>query len=83
VRTIGRQGLPHHGSFAPVREGRHGRQGRLDSMRFARKVFGDCRGQDLAEYAMLISLITLALIAALTIIGSRISAMFTAVAGAF
>lgn len=51
-------------------------------MRLSR-IFTDSEGQDLAEYAMLISLITLALIAALTLIGSRISAMFTAVAGAF
>ena len=43
----------------------------------------DCSGQDLAEYAMLISLITLALIAAVTLIGSKLSAMYTAVAGAF
>ena len=47
------------------------------------RIFWDCRGQDLAEYAMLISLITLALIAALTLIGSRVSAVFTSVAGAF
>ena len=47
------------------------------------RITGDCRGQDLAEYALLISLITLALIAALTLIGSRIVAMFTTVAGAF
>lgn len=46
-------------------------------------ITGDCGGQDLAEYALLISLITLALIAALTLIGSKIAAMFTAVAGAF
>lgn len=43
----------------------------------------DNRGQDLAEYALLLSLISLALIAALTLIGGRISAMFQAVAGAF
>jgi Flp pilus assembly pilin Flp len=42
----------------------------------------DARGQDLAEYALLISLISLALIAALTLIGGRITAMFQAVAGA-
>jgi Flp pilus assembly pilin Flp len=43
----------------------------------------DARGQDLAEYALLISLISLALIAALTLIGGRISEMFQSVAGAF
>lgn len=42
----------------------------------------DNRGQDLAEYALLLSLISLALIAALTLIGGRITAMFQAVAGA-
>ena len=40
------------------------------------------RGQDLAEYALLISLITLALIAAVTLIGARIMAMFNTTAGA-
>src|SRR5262249_54313563 len=55
---------------------------RTQSMKLFRLV-RDCSGQDLAEYAMLISLITLVLIAALTLIGSRLSAMFTAVAGAF
>jgi len=43
----------------------------------------DARGQDLAEYALLLSLISLALIAALTLIGGRITAMFQTVAGAF
>ena len=40
-------------------------------------------GQDLAEYALLLSLISLALIAALTLIGNRILAMFNVVSGAF
>ena len=44
-------------------------------------ITGDCGGQDLAEYALLISLITLALIAALTLVGTRILAFFTTVAG--
>jgi len=56
--------------------------GRIVAMRF-RKVFSDRSGQDLAEYAMLISLITLALIAACTLIGSKITAMFNAVAAIF
>jgi len=51
-------------------------------MRFM-KIFSDRSGQDLAEYAMLISLISLALIAAVTLIGSKITAMFNAVAGMF
>jgi len=45
------------------------------------RITGECEGQDLAEYALLISLITLALIAALTIVGGRILAFFTMVAG--
>lgn len=47
------------------------------------RITRDTGGQDLAEYALLISLITLALIAALTLIGTRINAMFNLVAGAF
>ncbi|HZI93008.1 MAG TPA: Flp family type IVb pilin [Patescibacteria group bacterium] len=47
------------------------------------RILGDCEGQDLAEYAMLISLITLALIAALTLIGSTLVSKFQAVAAAF
>jgi len=39
--------------------------------------------QDLAEYALLTTLISLVLIAALTLIGGRLRAIFTAVAGAF
>ena len=46
------------------------------------RIARDTRGQDLAEYAILITLISLVLIAAITIIGGSISAMFTAVAGA-
>lgn len=46
------------------------------------RITRDTRGQDLAEYAILITLISLVLIAAITIIGGSISAMFTAVAGA-
>lgn len=43
----------------------------------------DRSGQDLAEYALLITMISLALIAALTLIGSKLTAWFTTVAGAF
>ena len=50
-------------------------------MRQAERVLREERGQDLAEYALLISLITLALIASITLIGGRLSAMFAAVAG--
>jgi len=57
-------------------------RGRLATMWFSRFVT-DRSGQDLAEYALLISLITLALIAAVTLIGTQIAGMFTAVAGMF
>ncbi len=39
-------------------------------------------GQDLAEYALLISLIALVAIAGVTLLGGRISAIFNAIAGA-
>lgn len=39
-------------------------------------------GQDLAEYALLISLIALIAIAGVTLLGGRISAIFNAIAGA-
>jgi pilus assembly protein Flp/PilA len=39
-------------------------------------------GQDLAEYALLISLIALVAIAGVTLLGTRISAIFNAIAGA-
>jgi Flp pilus assembly pilin Flp len=55
---------------------------RVQSMKLFR-ILRDCEGQDLAEYAMLISLITLALIAALTLIGSTLVSKFQAVAAAF
>ncbi|HKY32824.1 MAG TPA: Flp family type IVb pilin [Candidatus Polarisedimenticolia bacterium] len=47
------------------------------------RIVRDDRGQDLAEYALLITLISLALIAALTTIGQSIIAMFVSVAGIF
>ena len=80
VNDVGHRGSPPERSIVPGRRARH--IGRFQAMTRSR-IFSDCGGQDLAEYAMLISLITLALIAAITLIGSRISAMFTAVAGAF
>ena len=48
-----------------------------------KRFFRNNGGQDLAEYALLLSLISLALIAALTLIGNRILAMFNVVSGAF
>ena len=39
-------------------------------------------GQDLAEYALLISLIALVAIAGVTLLGGRILAIFNAIAGA-
>ena len=39
-------------------------------------------GQDLAEYALLISLIALVAIAGVTLLGGRIAAIFNAIAGA-
>jgi Flp pilus assembly pilin Flp len=52
-------------------------------MTMMRALCRDDRGQDLAEYALLLSLISLALIAALTLIGGRLAEMFQAVAEAF
>ena len=39
-------------------------------------------GQDLAEYALLISLIALVAIAGVTLLGNRVLAIFNAIAGA-
>jgi pilus assembly protein Flp/PilA len=39
-------------------------------------------GQDLAEYALLISLIALVAIAGVTLLGTRISEIFNTIAGA-
>lgn len=47
-----------------------------------RRLLDEALGQDLAEYAILISMIAVALIAAITLIGARLVAMYTAVAGA-
>lgn len=40
-------------------------------------------GQDLAEYALLISLIALVAIAGVTLLGNRIAAVFNQIAGSF
>ena len=45
------------------------------------RIVGDCRGKDLAEYAILISLIALALIAAITLMWTKLAAMLSVVAG--
>ena len=42
----------------------------------------DERGQDAAEYALLIGLIALAVVAAVTLLGGNLSAVYTAIAGA-
>jgi pilus assembly protein Flp/PilA len=42
----------------------------------------DEKGQDAAEYAILIALIALAIIAAVTLLGGQIAAAFTAIAAA-
>ena len=48
-----------------------------------RRLICDSQAQDLAEYALLLTLITLALVVAVTLIGSTIAAAFNAVAAAF
>lgn len=47
------------------------------------RIVRETEAQDLAEYAILLTLISLALIAALTLIGVNLSAMFTNVANLF
>lgn len=42
----------------------------------------DQRGQDLAEYGMLIGLIALAVVAAVTLLGGNLNTVFTNIAGA-
>lgn len=42
----------------------------------------DQRGQDLAEYGMLIGVIALVVLGAVTILGGSLDAVFTAIAGA-
>ena len=45
-------------------------------------LFRNDEGQDLAEYALLISLIALVAVAAVTLLGTQIAAIFNAIAGA-
>jgi Flp pilus assembly pilin Flp len=47
------------------------------------RIVRETQAQDLAEYAILLTLISLALIAALTLIGVNLSTLFTDVANAF
>jgi Flp pilus assembly pilin Flp len=77
----GRIGLPRDGSRASWREGEE-TEGSARSMRLNR-IIRQSGGQDLMEYALLITLISLALIAALTLIGTSITAMFNTVAAVF
>lgn len=42
-------------------------------------LWGDERGQDLAEYGMLVALIAIVAIAALTLLGGNVDALFTTV----
>lgn len=44
-------------------------------------MWADDSGQDLAEYALLISLIALVVIAAVTLLGQNITAVFNNIAG--
>jgi pilus assembly protein Flp/PilA len=45
-------------------------------------LWSDESGQDLAEYALLIALIAIVVIAAVTLLGGNISAVFNNIAGA-
>lgn len=45
-------------------------------------VWSDESGQDLAEYALLIALIAIVVIAAVTLLGGNINTVFTNIAGA-
>ncbi len=45
-------------------------------------LFRKDEGQDLAEYALLISLIALVAIAGVTLLGDRVNQIFNAIAGA-
>jgi pilus assembly protein Flp/PilA len=44
-----------------------------------RILWGDERGQDLAEYGMLVALIAIVALASLTLLGGNIDALFTTV----
>lgn len=43
------------------------------------RILSNCEGQDLAEYALLISLIALVAIAAVTLLGGKIAAALTSI----
>ncbi len=45
-----------------------------------RILWGDERGQDLAEYGMLVALIAIVVIAAVTVLGQNVDALLTTVA---
>ncbi len=46
-----------------------------------RKLWSDDRGQDIAEYALMLTVILLIVVAAVTAIGTNANAVFNAVAG--
>ena len=46
-------------------------------MNFIRKFWNDEEGQGMAEYALIIALVAIAVIAALTLLGPQIAAVFT------
>jgi pilus assembly protein Flp/PilA len=51
-------------------------------MKFLRRILPrDEKGQDLAEYAMLIGLVALFVVGAVTILGTQLDAVFTAIGG--
>jgi pilus assembly protein Flp/PilA len=51
-------------------------------LNFWNAVWSDESGQDLAEYALLIALIAIVVIAAVTLLGGNISTVFNNIAGA-
>ena len=40
------------------------------------RILGDCEGQDLAEYAIALAVITLAVIAAVQLVGTRVTTLW-------
>jgi pilus assembly protein Flp/PilA len=51
-------------------------------LNFWNALWSDESGQDLAEYALLIALIAIVVIAAVTLLGGNINTVFTNIAGA-
>ena len=45
-------------------------------MKFARRLIRDERGQDLAEYAIALAVITIAVIAAVQLVGTRLTTLW-------